>query len=357
MGKIGKAKSGKWVGAGHTPYGYRRSGLRGDVRLEIEPDEAAIVRRIYDLYTGRDGHERHGIRAISEALNTEGVLSPTGGTWWWSTVKRILSNPDYTGEFEYMGVAIQLPDLAIVSREQYNVARRLRAANKENARRNRKHEYALSNLIRCACGRKMFGEAGNRYVCTSRNLPAVLRECRYGKVYANSIEPIIWDHLRSLLSDEQLSSGAGVAGRRAAKQRAQSAGRLDEIERKLARLRNQVRQLMGRFGDDETLAAIAEEEIRARARDIQGLELERDELLQDNETAEIDAARRANLLANRAALREMIDDPDEQVRRRAIEALEVRVKMEIDGQAGRAIVVSCLLAAPKRFKVRHNPGR
>lgn len=79
------------VGAGKIPgsnsYGYRiicrilddGSVLTGE--REIEPDEAAIVRRIFSEYT-----QGMAPRRIAGRLNAEGVPSPRGGQWNASTI-------------------------------------------------------------------------------------------------------------------------------------------------------------------------------------------------------------------------------------------------------------------------------
>src|SRR5581483_163243 len=55
-GKLAKAKAGKWVGAGFVPYGFRKVGVKQDSRLEIDEQEARIVRRIFDMYVGENGY-------------------------------------------------------------------------------------------------------------------------------------------------------------------------------------------------------------------------------------------------------------------------------------------------------------
>ena len=72
-----------------TILGYRYK----NGRYEIEPNEAAIVRKIYDLYLGGKG-----LQAITNMLNEEGAATRFGRTWHISTVRQILSNPTYTGD-------------------------------------------------------------------------------------------------------------------------------------------------------------------------------------------------------------------------------------------------------------------
>lgn len=80
--------------SGPTPYGYRNPspGDPNRGRLQIVPDEAPVVRRIFDLAC-----EGRAIRAIAAMLTAEGVPSPRGGKWGKTTVLRVLTNPAYRG--------------------------------------------------------------------------------------------------------------------------------------------------------------------------------------------------------------------------------------------------------------------
>ena len=71
-------------------YGYR---LDEEKNIVIEPEEAEIVRMIFDLY-------RRGGSApdIAEELNAAGVSSPRGKTWTPTTVLFILKSEKYVGD-------------------------------------------------------------------------------------------------------------------------------------------------------------------------------------------------------------------------------------------------------------------
>ena len=67
---------------GGLSFGYQvRRGLRADGtaltgELEIIPEQALVIRRIFDSYAIGQSP-----RAIARALNTEGVSGPRGGSW------------------------------------------------------------------------------------------------------------------------------------------------------------------------------------------------------------------------------------------------------------------------------------
>ncbi len=67
-----------------------------------DPDRVATIRRIFELYV----RDRRGLKAVTDALNKDGVPTPRGpawspmyaGTWTQSSVRAILVNPIYAGD-------------------------------------------------------------------------------------------------------------------------------------------------------------------------------------------------------------------------------------------------------------------
>lgn len=96
-GRIQKAREGKWNG-GFAPYGYQL--VNG--KLEINEEEAAAVRTIYDQYVNTDiGSngiskylENHGIRKIQRQNGKNPLFDA-------HLVRLILKNPVYCGKIAY----------------------------------------------------------------------------------------------------------------------------------------------------------------------------------------------------------------------------------------------------------------
>lgn len=80
--------SGSFVGS-IAPYGYIVE--RGE--LKIQPEEAAIVRLIFDLFLSGKGQ-----REIVQYLNNRDICFSRGAKWTRSCVKIILANERYTGD-------------------------------------------------------------------------------------------------------------------------------------------------------------------------------------------------------------------------------------------------------------------
>jgi DNA invertase Pin-like site-specific DNA recombinase len=76
----------------HAPYGYRLNTQKRT--LEIEPEEAKIVRRIYAEYLSG-----FGMDTITERLNSDKVRKDNETERWYdTTIKYILTNISYTGD-------------------------------------------------------------------------------------------------------------------------------------------------------------------------------------------------------------------------------------------------------------------
>lgn len=101
-GRTAAAKEGKFIAA-VAPYGYRKVKLKNDTSysLEIVPEEAHIVRLIYEMYTrGSDG-ARAGMTVIAARLNEMKVPARRGAAWAKDSIRDILSNPVYTGKIRW----------------------------------------------------------------------------------------------------------------------------------------------------------------------------------------------------------------------------------------------------------------
>lgn len=70
-------------------WGYRKE--KG--KLVIVPEEAEMVRKIFDLYA----NENLGVRAIAKTLSDSGLRNTNGNPFSFSTIKGILINPKYKG--------------------------------------------------------------------------------------------------------------------------------------------------------------------------------------------------------------------------------------------------------------------
>lgn len=86
-----RMESGKTL-LNHTQFlGYTKG---PDGKLKIVPEEAEIVRKIFELYV-----QGNGVRKIKKYLEEHGIKTVTGkAEWSTSTIDRMLSNEKYIGQ-------------------------------------------------------------------------------------------------------------------------------------------------------------------------------------------------------------------------------------------------------------------
>lgn len=229
-----KARSGRVVGTGNAPYGYRY----GKGCLIIVEEEAKVVRLIFIWYT--EGDERGKplpLHAISRRLSELKIPTPVesgrkgarvrgAGIWNDSTVRGILMNETYCGVWRYgktksagrqgnvtrskqgveNQVAVAVP--AIIDRETWERAQERRAYNKRMAQRNCRHDYLLRGMIRCGCGKAMVGDTVrgpySYYCCTSHyHYYAGIEQvaCSEKPVRCDAADEAAWNYILGLLKD------------------------------------------------------------------------------------------------------------------------------------------------------------
>lgn len=184
-GRIQKAREGRWNG-GFAPYGYKLI----DGKLEVNEEEAAAIRVIYDQYIHTDSGangiakylENHGIHKIQRQNGKNPLFDA-------HLIRMILKNPVYCGKIaygrrktekvhgtrnEYRLVEQEnflLADgqhEAIVSEEDWQAAqiKLLAQARKyEHVSRGKdEHVHLLSGIVKCPlCGAGMYGNKSIKY--------------------------------------------------------------------------------------------------------------------------------------------------------------------------------------------------
>lgn len=232
-GRLGKAKSGKVVGNGTPPYGYRYT----DGNLEIIESEAKIIRLVYQWYTLGD-EDKKPLTAwkIAERLSQLRIETPAQRcktrrrrvrpVWIWNYtfVLRMLSNETYAGVW-YFGERIgkdgkggfrpkdeqiTVPVPAIVDRASWDLAQARREYNKRMSPRNAKEPYLLRKMVKC--GECQYVMSGNtlktkkkvhRYYRCSRSYFRNMGEDRCVKVriHADALEEIVWNYVLGVVKN------------------------------------------------------------------------------------------------------------------------------------------------------------
>jgi len=131
--KMGAARRrGQWLG-GRTPFGYRKD--EETKKLIIDPEEAATVRKIFDLYL-----KGNSALAITKSMNLEGYLTRSFTTrsnkvignkpYTNSRILYILKNHIYVGKVHYEGKTYDGQQPAIIDEDTFLKVQRMLAENK-----------------------------------------------------------------------------------------------------------------------------------------------------------------------------------------------------------------------------------
>ncbi|MDD4222226.1 MAG: recombinase family protein, partial [Candidatus Methanomethylophilus sp.] len=110
LGMTKKAETGSGPMGSGQPYGYLYAGGQ----LVVVTAEAAIVRRIYDLYA-----RGCSMQTIADNLNNANIPSKTGVSWSRQAICNILHNPLYAGYQDWNGILRPGTQEAIISVDQY----------------------------------------------------------------------------------------------------------------------------------------------------------------------------------------------------------------------------------------------
>ena len=126
-----------------------------DGRYAIQPAEAAVVRDIFSLY-------RAGWSAsqIAQDLNGRGLTTWRGNPFSAQGVLKIISNERYTGVYIWGSVRTPGGMPAIVSREEFEEANRMKAKTSRHVEQGAV-DYLLTGKAFCGlCGASMVGDSG-----------------------------------------------------------------------------------------------------------------------------------------------------------------------------------------------------
>ena len=244
-GRIQKAREGRWNG-GFAPYGYRL--VKGDDKskgkLETVPEEKAVVQLVFDMFLNRN----MGYTAISGYLNRNGytrppaknAIRPSYGEWSSDHIKRMLSNPIYTGRVawgkrrtekvpgkdneyrlvkqdEYI-LSEVVSHEAFVSKEDFDKVQEIKAIRGKKGNHNigQYNAHLLSGIVKCPqCGAPMYigmtkwtNQDGTErrtesYVCSYATKHRGTLVCRRNGVVASQVEDEVMEYTRKIVRNPQ----------------------------------------------------------------------------------------------------------------------------------------------------------
>lgn len=204
------------------PFGYTKDLTKN---LIIDEEEVLIVKRIYDMSLSGKGTDK-----IADILNSEGIktsynkIGMNGGTykirdrytglvsereksdskWRGKTIQGIIKNTIYKGQRFWKNNYYTAP--AIFDEAYWQKVNDNLVKNRNNSGKKVEHKYLLRGIIRCCCGRNMYGRTrvnkrDHTYICSSRRIKG--ENCGNRAINIDKIESLIWEHF--FLKKELLS--------------------------------------------------------------------------------------------------------------------------------------------------------
>lgn len=168
-GMENNASKGKSNGGAPT-MGYK---VTPDKHFCIDPDEAMIVRQIYQMYV----EQNISIKDILKICDEKHWKSACGKEFKKDSIRRLLSNRKYIGDFSWNEVEYIDESLRIIDNETFEkAAEKLNINRKTGARMKATENYLLGGKVFCGeCGEKFVGDSGKStkqinyyYACKGR---------------------------------------------------------------------------------------------------------------------------------------------------------------------------------------------
>ncbi|MDU2064796.1 MAG: recombinase family protein [Sporomusaceae bacterium] len=143
MAKKEASRQGRWKG-GEPPFGYYYN--RQKKLLQIHPDEARHVKKIFELYLSGE----YGFQAIANQLNQEKIATRQQVRWLKSTIRQILTNPTYIGKIRHYNEYYTGHHEALITEDTFELVQQ-RIQKRTTARPVKDAENLLTGLLFCAC--------------------------------------------------------------------------------------------------------------------------------------------------------------------------------------------------------------
>lgn len=136
---------------GRPPYGYSAGRSR---RLEVVENEAAVVRYMFKLYL----RENLGVRLIARRLNEEDFRTRSGKLWSMVSVRDILRNRAYLGNYQRLGVRVPGSHQKLVAEDDFKRVQERMTQRRSSPSTRQAGEFLLAGLVICGhCGNHMIG--------------------------------------------------------------------------------------------------------------------------------------------------------------------------------------------------------
>lgn len=244
-----------------------------DKRFKIDPEGAAIVRKIFELYANGQTYKQ-----IEDYLNSHGYKTSRGKPFNKCSFQKILRNKRYIGIYQYKDIIVEGGMPVIIGKELFEaVQHRLDKNAKARGHKRGKVDYLLTTKIFCGlCGRPMIGESGTSqtgakyhyYACTGRKRH---KDCGKTPVHKDWIEDlVVHETIRLILRDDIIQEIADHLMAYQAKEQDTTAlralqAKLADVEKSIKNLLAAIEQGIFTASTKERMEELEQERIQIKA--------------------------------------------------------------------------------------------
>ena len=169
---------------GFAPLGYLND--KRTRTIVVDPQFSSVIRQIYETYSSG----RYTLREISLLLKEKGAISRTAKPFCLDKVRRILTNPFYTGLFYYGGELYEGSHEPIISKTLFDKVQQVLKTRSRN-QPNYKNPLVYCGLLRCPCGMMITAEKHIKHYKNGNSQRFIYYRCTRKSRTKRCIEPAI----------------------------------------------------------------------------------------------------------------------------------------------------------------------
>lgn len=391
-GKRGKAKSGFVLTGARPPYGYKVKSEPHKAWLEIDEDEAAIVRMVYDWYLNGDESGKplsaNGIakRLTKLAIPTRGdkqghFAKKFGhGVWQRAMIIHILTNETYIGIW-YFGktkmiddgkqreaqpkrgfgkqvardraewIPVEVP--VIIDPETFALAQQRKEYNKRVLSGHSEHEYLMKGRLTCSkCGYSARGQkmrSGNQYYhCNGKR--QVVAVCDMPSLRGDWVDFCVWEWAKAIIEKpENLRSGLESVQVELETANQALFERLRIIDEQVHEYQKQLDKLLDLYLSGDFPKEVLTERKTRLEQMLANLQIEQSDLARHIRKVTITDEQLTLIEAFCAKIRPILAEADFSTRRQIIELLDIRGKIACEN-GERILYLKCLIQQEQQLR-------
>lgn len=229
------------------PIGYERKPKLRKAYLQINPEKAPFIKRIFELYSSGE----YSYSSLAAKMREEGFMISPAVKCGKSNIEDILNNPIYMGDFVFKGKRYyNAKHEPIISRELYTICQNIIQSRLKG--KATKHDFAFSNLLKCSkCGCYLVGEIHKGkyiyYHCTG-NRGGNCKKSSY--IREEKIEEAILEVLSTIrLSDDVLELAKRCFKNELKSQNLYNEERIKSIDEEIEKLKERSNKLFNLYLD------------------------------------------------------------------------------------------------------------